>query len=162
VNPSEDAFQIRRAVLADLDTVVEYNRLLALETESKRLDPVVLRRGVRVALERPEHARYWLAEHQGRPVGQTMVTFEWSDWRCGLFWWIQSVYVEASHRRAGVFRRLFETIRADAQAEQACGLRLYVENHNERARATYARMGLAPSGHTLMELDWSGAITIVE
>jgi ribosomal protein S18 acetylase RimI-like enzyme len=151
--------QIRDATPADAQTVVEFNRLLALESEQKRLDVGVLARGVKLALERRELCRYFLAEFDGRIVGQTMITYEWSDWRAGMFWWIQSVYVLADCRGRGVFRALFRHLQGLAQAEpEVCGLRLYVEQHNAPALAAYQRLGLSPSGHLLYEWDWSGAI----
>lgn len=151
--------RIRAAAAHDAPTIVEFNRLLALESEAKQLDPAVLDSGVRQALARPEMCRYFLAEADGQIVGQTMLTYEWSDWRAGVFWWIQSVYVRAEHRGRGVFRALFEHIAALAKADpEVCGLRLYVEQHNAAALATYGRMGMIPSGHLLYELDWSGAI----
>lgn len=151
--------RIRDAAPADAAIIAEFNRLLAFESEQKTLDPATLERGVRLALSRPELCRYFLAESAGRIVGQTMLTYEWSDWRAGVFWWIQSVYVVADCRGRGVFRELFNHIDALARSTpEVCGLRLYVEEHNEGAIATYRRMGLAPSGHLLYERDWSGAI----
>ncbi|HEV3004213.1 MAG TPA: GNAT family N-acetyltransferase [Pirellulales bacterium] len=151
--------QIRDATPADAQTITEFNRLLALESEHKRLDPEVLARGVRLALTRPELCRYFLAEVEGRIVGQTMLTYEWSDWRAGVFWWIQSVYVVPGSRGRSVFRALFQHIETLAKSTpEVCGLRLYVEQHNAPAIATYGRLGMTPSGHWLYELDWSGAI----
>ena len=147
---------IRPATPADARTVAEFNTRLALETEGKRLDPDVALRGARLGLQKPECCRYFLAEHEGRLVGQAMITFEWSDWRAGMFWWFQSVYVHPDYRRVGVFRRLFSHIRGLAeQTPQTCGLRLYVEQHNRPAIETYVRLGLSPSGHAVYELDWS-------
>ncbi len=151
--------QVRDATLADAETIAEFNLLLARESEGKQLDPRVLAKGVRLALERPELCRYFLAETNGRVAGQTMMTYEWSDWRAGVFWWIQSVYVVPDCRGQGVFRALFRHIETLAKTNcEVCGLRLYVERHNAPAIATYERMGMTPSGHWLYELDWSGAI----
>jgi GNAT superfamily N-acetyltransferase len=87
--------------------------------------------------------------------GQAAVTFEWSDWRHGRFWWLQSVYVEAGYRRQGVFTAIFNYIRALARADkEACGLRLYVEQHNERAQQTYLHMGMQPTGYVVLEDCW--------
>ena len=101
--PTPDKVKIRGAEAANAPTIVEFNRRLALESEAKQLDAAVLTSGVRIALERPELCRYFLAETNGQIVGQTMLTYEWSDWRAGVFWWIQSVYVQAGHRGRGVF-----------------------------------------------------------
>ncbi len=151
---------IRDATPADAALIAEFNRRLAWETESKRLDAEVLARGVQLALEKPDCCRYFLAESGGQVVGQTMLTYEWSDWRAGRFWWIQSVYVVAEQRGRGVFRALFEHVRGLARSTpDVCGLRLYVEHQNAAAQTTYRRLGMSPSGHLLYEFDWSGAAT---
>ncbi len=150
--------RIRDAAPADAPTIVEFNRRLAEETEGKALDPATLVLGVCRALERPEMCRYFLAERNEQVVGQTMITYEWSDWRNGVFWWIQSVYVVEEERGHGVFRALYEHIRSVAQSmPDVCGLRLYVEEHNSAALSTYERMGMSPSGHRVYEHDWSAA-----
>jgi GNAT superfamily N-acetyltransferase len=150
---------VRDATPLDAATIGDFNGRLAWESEGKRLDPGVIDRGVRMALERPELCRYFLAEIDGRVVGQTMLTYEFSDWRAGVFWWIQSVYVVPEARQRGVFRALFRHIEDLARATpEVCGLRLYVEQHNAAALATYQRLGMSPSGHLLYELDWSGTI----
>lgn len=147
--------QIRPATLKDLPTIVEFNRLLALETESIELSVAVLTDGVRAALLDPHKARYFVAEIDGQIVGQLMHTREWSDWRNGDIWWLQSVYVVASARRQGVFRALVEHVTQLAQSTpDVVGLRLYVEEHNDRAAATYDRLGLAEAGYVVREQIW--------
>ncbi len=151
---------IRDAVLEDAPTIVDFNRRLAWETEQKRLDDATLTAGVDAALRHPEYARYFVAEASDSGaaaiVGQLMITYEWSDWRNGLFWWIQSVYVRAEFRKQGVFSRLYEHVERLARAApDACGLRLYVEHANDAALATYRKLGMVPSGHVLYERDWA-------
>src|SRR6185369_14223969 len=97
---------IRRAEPRDLAALVAGNAAMALETEGRRLDPARLERGVRALLADPAKGFYLVAEEAGNVVGQLMITTEWSDWRDGVFWWIQSVHVVPSHRRRGVYRRL--------------------------------------------------------
>jgi GNAT superfamily N-acetyltransferase len=143
---------IRRATPADAAVVVEFNRLLAQESEGKALDPVTLVPGVRAALEDPRKALYFLAEEGGQVLGQLGVTFEWSDWRNGWFWWIQSVYVRPEARRRGVFRALFDQVRRLAAADpEVIGLRLYVENANKAAQQTYQQMGMRAAGYFVLE-----------
>jgi GNAT superfamily N-acetyltransferase len=143
---------IRRATPADAPVLVEYNRLMAEETEGKALDRVVLSAGVQAALADPGRALYFVAEDAGTIVGQTMVTFEWSDWRNGWIWWIQSVYVPREARRRGVFRALYEHIRQTARGSpQVVGLRLYVERDNEKAQQTYLSLGMERTGYLLLE-----------
>jgi GNAT superfamily N-acetyltransferase len=148
--------RVREATVEDAAIVAEFNCRLALETENKRLDPQVSLRGAQLGLRRPEICRYFLAEREGQVLGQAMITFEWSDWRAGMFWWLQSVYVHPDFRRGGVFARLFEHIQKLCRnSPDTCGLRLYVEQHNRPALEAYRRLGMRPSGHVVYELDWS-------
>jgi GNAT superfamily N-acetyltransferase len=143
---------IRRAVPTDVAVVVEFNRLLAEESEGKILDVEVLSRGVAAGLADPRKSVYFLAEEDGVPVGQIMFTTEWSDWRNGWFWWIQSVYVRPEARRRGVFRALFDEVRRAALADgEVIGLRLYVEHENHIAQNTYRNMGMDAAGYLVFE-----------
>jgi ribosomal protein S18 acetylase RimI-like enzyme len=143
---------IRRATAADLDTIVRFNAALARESEGKILDEAVLRAGVSAALADPaSKGHYTIAERDGEAVGQVLITFEWSDWRNGWYWWIQSVYVRADARRQGVFRALYRHLEAEAIADPTViGLRLYVENGNKRAQATYQALGMEDENYILM------------
>jgi GNAT superfamily N-acetyltransferase len=143
---------VRRATPADAAVVAEYNRLLAHESEGKKLDPEVLARGVAAALADPRKALYFLAEETGEQLGQTMITFEWSDWRNGWVWWIQSVFVRSDARRRGVFRALFEHIHQIACRDpEVVGLRIYVERDNHAAQKTYENMGMKWTSYLMLE-----------
>lgn len=138
----------------DLETVVAFNAALAEETESKSLDRRALALGVAAALADPERLRYWVAEADGtgEVIGQAAVSREWSDWRNGWIWWLQSVYVRADVRARGVFRSLYVHIRETALADpDVVGLRLYVEEANERAQRTYEAMGMSHGGYHVYE-----------
>ena len=144
---------IRRATPADAELIARYNAALAWESEHKTLDAATLARGVRAVLADPAKGFYTLAERGGEAVGQAMVTFEWSDWRDGWYWWVQSVYVREDARRGGVFRALFDHLRAQAMADPTViGLRLYVERDNLRAQQTYASLGMSEEPYLLMGL----------
>jgi GNAT superfamily N-acetyltransferase len=144
--------RIRRGTPADAPQVIEFNRRLALETEDKALDLDVLARGVAAGLADPAKALYFLAEDTGRVLGQMMVTTEWSDWRNGWIWWIQSVYVSAPARRRGVFRALYDHVHQVAlQDTHVIGLRLYVERDNIVAQDTYTRLGMARTAYLVFE-----------
>ena len=144
--------QIRSATLSDLETIVGYNLALAIETEDKDLDKSTLTRGVEQALTRSDLARYFVAELDGQVIAQTMVTMEWSDWRNGSFWWIQSVYVDAANRGQGVFKSIYEYLEGLAKDDDACcGLRLYVELENEAAIRTYEKLGMKRTHYHLYE-----------
>ena len=152
--------RIRDARSSDQEFLALGNEAMALETEHKRLDPTTIRRGVATVLGNPAHGRYFVAEDAaGHAVGQLMLTYEWSDWRNGQFWWIQSVYVLPAARRAGVFRALYEHVDSLARSTPAIiGLRLYVELDNVAARLTYERCGMRDGGYRVMEVDNSGAL----
>lgn len=144
---------VRRATPADADTVAAFNLALAWETEHKRLDPSVVAAGVRAVLDDPARGFYLLAVTDANEVvGQLMITFEWSDWRNGWFWWVQSVYVRADVRGRGVLRALYGQVQRLAAADPAViGLRLYVEQDNAPARAAYMALGLKPTTYRVME-----------
>ena len=150
---------VRQAEARDIPFLVSGNIAMALEAEHKHLDPPTVERGVRAVFDSPGHGRYFVAETEGKVVGQAMYTCEWSDWRNGDFWWFQSVYVAPEARRLGVFRALYQQIERLAKSDPAvCGLRLYVERDNERAQQTYARCGMQDAGYLVMEVDMSGAV----
>jgi GNAT superfamily N-acetyltransferase len=143
---------IRPARETDVEVICEFNRLMARETEDKDLDLTVLRPGVTAMFADPNKGRYFVAELDGEVVGQLGITCEWSDWRNGNFWWIQSVYVRASARRKGVYRSLYEHVLKTAKVESnVIGLRLYVEHDNHIAQETYRRLGMAMTDYHLME-----------
>jgi GNAT superfamily N-acetyltransferase len=150
-----DLIRIREARPDDRPTIVAFNQGLARETESKHLDFEILAAGVAAALAQPERLRYWIAEIDDRAVGQAAITREWSDWRNGWIWWFQSVFVAPDVRGSGVFRALHTRIRDEARAEpDVIGLRLYVEQENDRAMRTYQALGLAPGGYQVFEELW--------
>ncbi len=128
---------------------------MAEESEGLRLDIATLSSGVRAALADSAKCLYYIAEIQDRPVGQTMVTYEWSDWRNAWLWWIQSVYVLPEARRKGVFRRLYAHVREAALARgDVCGLRLYVHRANGGAISTYQRLGMTLGDYLVCQDDW--------
>jgi len=150
---------IREARADDWPTIVEFNSRLARETESLALDGPTLEAGVKAALADSAKARYFVAcAADGQIVGQIMHTYEWSDWRNGDIWWLQSVFVQPDFRSQGIFRLLYDHVANRAQADPGVvGLRLYVEEHNERARAVYERLGLKTAGYGVMECMWRRA-----
>jgi GNAT superfamily N-acetyltransferase len=150
-------FRIRDALLADRAVIAEFNARLALETENKVLDPAVLAQGVHTALTAPDRLRYWVAETAERVIAMAAMNREWSDWRNGWLWWLQSVYVHPDFRGRGVFRAIYAHIRAAALAEpDTIGLRLYVESRNIPAQKTYRAIGMRAGGYEVYEDLWIG------
>jgi ribosomal protein S18 acetylase RimI-like enzyme len=143
---------IRRATARDANALIAFNRAMALETERKALWPRVIGAGVRRLLGRPDSGFYSVAVIDGEVIGALMVTKEWSDWRNGDFWWIQSVYVKPGHRRRGVYRRLYSYLgELAAKSRAVVGFRLYVEQHNHRAQATYRASGMERTHYLVYE-----------
>ncbi len=143
---------IRDATPGDAATIADFNNRMCEETENRSLDPDMIGPGVRRLLADGANGRYWVAEVDGLVVGQIMVTYEWSDWRDGRIWWIQSVYVRGDYRRQGVFRALYrhvETLATDDPC--AGGLRLYVDKDNHRAQRTYGALGMIETPYRIME-----------
>lgn len=140
-----------------VETIVEFNAAMGRETENRTLDLAVLRPAVEAVLHDPSLAQYWIAEVGGRPVGQLMLTSEWSDWRNCRFWWIQSVYVVPDLRGAGVYRALHQHVERQARAQPGVGgLRLYVDRHNTTAQEVYRRLGMTETNYLMFETDWAG------
>lgn len=150
---------VRQAGYADVDALVEFSMAMAQETEGRCLDRDRLRKGTLAVLDAPERGFFIVAEvhdrDRSRLAGQLMVTFEWSDWRNGVFWWVQSVYVDQAWRRQGIYRAMHAAIVAKATTDsQVCGIRLYVERNNHEAQTVYQRVGLAASGYVVYERDF--------
>ena len=151
-----DSILVRPANPRDLKVLVEFNSAMALETEGKNLDPDALHAGVAAVLEDGLKGFYLVAECRGNPVGQLLVTSEWSDWRNAYFWWIQSVYVIPEHRRRGVYRALDQQVRAQARLRgNVCGVRLYVDRRNHGAQKVYSSLGMCPSQYDMYEVEIS-------
>lgn len=147
--------RIRKAGIEDWPVIVKYNAAMALETEGKHLDSRILTNGVQAALKSREKGQYFLAAAKEKIVGQLMLTREWSDWRNGFFWWIQSVYVHPEWRKQGIFRALYEYVLKEAQKQpDVCGLRLYVEKANLSAQKTYERMGMQKTDYAFYEVEF--------
>ncbi len=143
---------IRPAQSEDAKTIVAFNMAMALETEQKKLDPAILTNGVQAVFNNPSHGFYVVAQSNGKTIGSLLVTPEWSDWRNGIFWWIQSLYVLPQWRQRGVFKALYAFVAEKAGTDEAVrGLRLYVETNNTTARACYEKQGMIPSVYTLYE-----------
>ena len=155
MNRQENSTTIRHATIDDVDIIAEYNIAMALETEGMSLDLGRVKRGVRAVLHDPSKGFYVVGEIESRVVGQMMVTFEWSDWRNGVFWWIQSVYVHPDHRRLSMFTQLYRQVERSAkETDDVCGLRLYVEHENAIAQSTYQHLGMTETVYKVYETDF--------
>ena len=146
---------IRRAIPDDARFIVESNIAMAFETEGMGLEEEVVGPGVAAVLANEALGFYLIAEIEGRHAGQLMVTFEWSDWRNGLWWWIQSVYVRPEFRRQGVYSALHcHVVEMARAAGDACGLRLYVEQENTVAQQVYQSLEMYPTRYSMYEVEF--------
>ena len=127
---------------------------MASETEDKGLNPTTLQQGVAEVLRNPVKGFYLLAVLSETVVGQLMITYEWSDWRNGYFWWIQSVYVNQDHRKRGVYKALNEEVLNLARLNGGiCGIRLYVDKDNTDAQQVYRNLGMSESNYDMYEIE---------
>ena len=145
---------IRQADLSDAAVIADFNLRLAAETEALHLDPECVNQGVAAILSDPAKGLYFVAQINGEVVGQVMITYEWSDWRNGNLWWLQSVYVRKDYRRQGIFRALFKHLQDLAQKSgEVCGLRLYMHSENARARNSYQQLGMKRTQYEVFEME---------
>jgi ribosomal protein S18 acetylase RimI-like enzyme len=143
---------IRLAEESDTAALVEFNQAMALETEGKTLDAQILQSGVESVFHDEKKGFYVVAEENGQIVGGLMITFEWSDWRDGWFWWIQSVYILPAFRGRGIYRFLYDFVKEKArEKEDVCGFRLYVEKENTNAQKVYEKLGMETSHYLMYE-----------
>lgn len=146
---------VRTGQEKDLETIVKFNIAMAMETEHKKLSLPIATDGVKSLFKNPQQGFYIVAEIEGQVAGSCMVTYEWSDWRNGLFWWVQSVYVRPEFRRRGIFTNLYEFLKEKASRESnVCGFRLYVEQSNHAAQKTYKSLGMSKSVYKVFEELW--------
>lgn len=146
---------VRQGIENDIDTIAAFNRAMAWETEKKRLPRDTITRGVERLMARPDQGFYLVAETGGRVGASLMITFEWTDWRDGCFWWIQSVYVAPELRRRGGFKALFDAVAARARDDaNVRGIRLYVDQDNTAAQETYRAMGMEPCRYAIYEIEF--------
>src|SRR3954463_11828303 len=148
---SDASVRVRSATRDDAAIIADFNIRLAMETEKLALDPKVIGPGVAAILADASKGSYFVAEIAGRVAGCLMITHEWSDWRNGDIWWIQSVYTHADFRRQGVFSALYRHVEREARAAGAVGIRLYMEEENSAAQATYERLGMRVTHYRVLE-----------
>lgn len=133
---------IRHATAQDAQSIADFQVAMALETENKKLDPDKVLVAVKSVFEDSQKGFYLVAEVDGQVVGSLMITYEWSDWRNGNMWYIQSVFVMAPHRGKGLFTAMYHKVMELAKSENATYVRLYVETDNDVAQKTYEKLGM--------------------
>lgn len=143
----------REALPGDLNPIVDFQIAMAEETEEIRLNRQVVTFGVQAVLNNVKLGRYYVGEIDGVVVASTLITYEWSDWRNGVVWWIQSVYVLPYARKQGIYAGLYRHLQNLARADEGVrGIRLYVDRRNEPAQNVYARLGM--NGEHYRVFEW--------
>ena len=143
---------IRSACTDDISDIAQFNIAMAQETEERQLDPETIKSGVSGVIQNHAHGFYLIAERDQVAVGSLLITFEWSDWRNGTLWWIQSVYVKPEHRRTGVFKALYDAVIARARAAKSVrGIRLYVEQENLDTQSVYQKLSMQKTPYQMFE-----------
>jgi len=148
--------KVSKAQKSDIPAIIQFNINMAMETENKKLDKQTVTSGVNKVFSSPSLGYYIIVKDSSGILGCLMITYEWSDWRNGLFWWIQSVYVKKEYRRKGVFRKMYNFIHEKAISDTTCtGIRLYVENNNSIAQSVYTNLGMVETHYKLFEEDFN-------
>ena len=143
---------IRKATTDDIRTIAAFQQKMAYETESLELDSEVLLEGVGNVFRDPSKGFYLVAQEKESIIASMLLTPEWSDWRNSLFLWIQSLYVIPAYRRKGVFRMMYDHVQQMVrESDGYAGIKLYVDQGNERAQEAYRRVGMKASHYNLFE-----------
>lgn len=141
---------VRDATTSDIDTIVAFTVREALEAEGLDTNDAAVRRGVAGAFGEQPVSKYWVAEDGDEVVGSISVVTEWSNFRGGNYWWIQSLFIVPAHRGTGLVQVLIDHVAGIAQAAGALDLRLYARTSNERATHAYVRCGFETAPYTMM------------
>jgi len=143
---------IRRAEVSDINIIADFQCKLAFETEDLSLEIDIVRQGLQALFSDPSKGQYFVAEYEGRVIACHLITYEWSEWRNGNVWWIQSVYVEKNFRGQHIFKRMYERLQQLAEADnKVLGLRLYVDKKNVKAQQVYNHLGMNGEHYTVFE-----------
>lgn len=133
---------IRKATKKDIENISKNNILLALESENKSIEYDTVHNGVKNIIDDENKGFYLVFELNNKIVGQLMITYEWSDWYNKMNWWIQSVYIDKSNRRKGIFNYLIDYLKKLAFEKNISILKLYVYKKNLMAKKVYEKLGM--------------------
>lgn len=144
---------IRTAKFKELEVIADFQVRMAEETEGLRLNRENILRGVEAVFEDPGKGTYFVAiDHDEQVLACLLITPEWSEWRNGTVYWFQSVYVMQDYRGTGIFRQMYEHVKAIVEEdEDLVGLRLYVEKDNVKAQQVYEKLGMDGDHYKMYE-----------
>lgn len=142
---------ITRGAACDIESIVQFQADMAMESEGCVLDKEKVTKGVTSAILDDSKGIYWVAKFEKRPIGSLMLTREWSDWNNEWYWWIQSVYVIPEFRRKGVYKAMYQNVKDAAKAINVSQIRLYVDKTNVSAQKVYQYLGMQESHYLMFE-----------
>ena len=146
--------RVRNAEIKDLPFLIEFTAEEAREAEESVLIPDTLEKGIRTALENSSVAMYWvLVDESNKPVGNVSALKEWSDWKAGYYWWIQSMYLSPSQRCKGLMSLLLDSVKSEMKLQKGLELRLYVHENNQAAIKAYEKSQFIHSPYKIMTLN---------
>ena len=142
----------RQATLTDASNICAFQIAMAFETEKLNLDKATCALGVQAVFEDPSRGDYHICSDGEKVIGCLLLTSEWSDWRNGKVWWVQSVYFLPEYRRQKLFSKFYEYIQGLANTQPNIrGIRLYVDKSNEIAQKVYTKIGMNGDHYQLFE-----------
>ena len=144
--------KIRNADIKDSKSIVENNLKLAKESENRIISYRTVLDGVRRVLSDGQKGFYLVAEENNEIIGQMMITYEWSDWQNRNIWWLQSVYINISWRKKGVFKQLLKNIKERALENNVDTLRLYVHSNNIEAKQVYHQVKMIKKSYDFYQI----------
>ena len=144
-------YTIVRGEVDDIESIVQFQAKMAMESEGTTLDLEKVTKGVTAAMNDESKGIYWVAKVNGKAIGSLMVTRDWSDWNNEWYWWIQSVYVLPDYRKHGVYKAMYSTLKEVAKENKVSQIRLYVDKTNHPAQQVYQRLGMHESHYLMYE-----------
>ena len=144
-------FAVSRGEVCDIDSIVQFQADMAMESEGCVLDKEKVTKGVTAAMLDDSKGIYWVAKYEGRTIGSLMLTREWSDWNNEWYWWIQSVYVAPEYRRKGVYKAMYLKVKDAAKENNVSQIRLYADKTNLSAQKAYQSLGMHESHYLMFE-----------
>ena len=146
-------FVIVRGEASDIDSIVQFQTDMAMESEGYTLDKEKVTKGVTAAMLDDSKGIYWVAKYEGRTIGSLMITREWSDWNNVWYWWIHSVYVTKEYRKQGVYKAMYQKVKDAAKENNVSQIRLYADKTNLSAQKAYQSLGMHKSHYLMFEED---------
>ena len=146
-------FEVSRGEVCDIDTIVQFQADMAMESEGCVLNKEKVIKGVTAAMLDDSKGIYWVAKYEGRTIGSLMITREWSDWNNEWYWWIQSVYVTPEYRKQGVYKAMYQKVKDAAKENNVSQIRLYADKTNLSAQKAYQSLGMHESHYLMFEED---------